>query len=1411
MVRVRKYKDGGASSNRYGVLTLDGRSYDVNDDLINQLRDYSKTLDQDVAYQFNNIINALNNGENISYNSADNSIAENVEFNATDNQNNRLSKRRSRAGRLLGNLWGGKENNSRLAINALKNFKVKEAPKNKFDWTRELVGEYTLDGDKKKYVNGANNEAIINRLRSLPLILNYSDDDIFSGYNNLTKQDYINFYNSIGEEGLNKLINRIKNGDWNNADAEALNDIGIILNEPSNENANSNTSTSGNNASGTSSGAAINGNGDSSLKNNPYVTIDSNGRIFVTDVFNETFGTKNAIYNDIWRDSLMRSGQWNPDIDWLRGYTRVGNRLYKTSDFGVEGSDLYNYARIKNGFYDLNRANNFNAANDIFEYLWGNSADFSSWDNNSTYNPWMSQRSSNFRYRPLTGLYELPEGQQMIQYYENPDLDYLGLPQSYKYAIFDKNGKLINDNVDINSYKSIVNGKQIPFNALHVINDENSPYNDMYINKFNLNGDTDRMWLFIDANDPENMIYYSKDLWDKHGLMDKNIRLPRELAAAINSNPNFWNRLLSDAILQNRFNRTLQEGVGSALGEGLRTTIGKLAGTSNTLSVNDFINLGFDANTANHLYDYFQNAYGDRNGRSRAQRRQDWLVDRYIDPNEAIESHQDGGIIGTTVDVNKHDKESKINNYRDTKKTSKGLRNMSTADRMQFASIAGDVASLLAAIPTGGNPVAAGIGAGSSLAQFTADVQRDGFNWSDVGSLAINLGLDAVTLLPGFGVAGKTAKLVKSVKKVANPLRKALLGIGAFNAANAVVNIANDEGTLDDWKALSTGLFAFKGIKDEVQNIVRTKYVGPKSGSKVKTESDLKKEFVDDYISKNPDATKYNGNNVEWYDPDTKSIKDYDKALEGIKSAGVKIPEFKIKAKLLSEKAKGAADNIVSGKWNPFGKNFKYSLKNRTLPDDIDVNNINPGRIRAYSRIRELNPAFDEALRSRGIYIPSRFIPEINGYGKWYYQAPKYSIISHKKGGKILKGQDGINDLENLGNGLLGTVKGDDVIVSSTNGYRRKPINLPDFKFRDDNSLMSEIKARGIAASKKLYTDTHNQENILSDNKQYGTEPIKPININKDLIYGLIDFGVSNRAINKSANENRKGIISGMIGSQLEHINESYPTLSLQDIVRGTNERMNNSLLFKSVNVDPKVRMAEQLIQSAQSDQILREGNAQISSRISDYNNYMTNLRQKYAENRNRVSNINRNNIGKGMMQLHMNEAARIQQNAQNLKNLMYQFRQDNARDILERQQASSLKDQMQANNDFSAELNSIYGNRYSAENTDPNISIEQFVRNVDPRGYSELMNKYYANLPIKQYNEGTPHSWFGRKKIDYFEPSYQYKTIPTKVTFVKDGGKMYRYREVSEQHYLDQQKAINKAINDLNNNIIKLFMQMMS
>jgi hypothetical protein len=52
--------------------------------------------------------------------------------------------------------------------------------------------------------------------------------------------------------------------------------------------------------------------------------------------------------------------------------------------------------------------------------------------------------------------------------------------------------------------------------------------------------------------------------------------------------------------------------------------------------------------------------------------------------------------------------------------------NFTAADKWQLASIAGDITSLLAAIPTGGNMVAAGAGLAGTGAQLVADIKRDG-------------------------------------------------------------------------------------------------------------------------------------------------------------------------------------------------------------------------------------------------------------------------------------------------------------------------------------------------------------------------------------------------------------------------------------------------------------------------------------------------------------------------------------------------------------------------------------------------------------------------------------------------------------------------------------------------------------
>lgn len=112
--------------------------------------------------------------------------------------------------------------------------------------------------------------------------------------------------------------------------------------------------------------------------------------------------------------------------------------------------------------------------------------------------------------------------------------------------------------------------------------------------------------------------------------------------------------------------------------------------------------------------------WGRRNGKNASKRQSERLV---------VPMNQKGGLIGKAVE-SVAPSEKEIKDYKDAAKTA-GVHddwNLSSADKLQIASIAGDVASLVAAIPTGGNPLAAGIGAGSTLAQFGADVKRDGLD-----------------------------------------------------------------------------------------------------------------------------------------------------------------------------------------------------------------------------------------------------------------------------------------------------------------------------------------------------------------------------------------------------------------------------------------------------------------------------------------------------------------------------------------------------------------------------------------------------------------------------------------------------------------------------------------------------------
>jgi hypothetical protein len=103
MAQIIKFQTGGSTSRRYGTFTIDGNQYQVDDDFLNQITNYGKSLDNETAYQFSKITDALKSGANLSYDSNADRLDGNVQFDVTDSQDSRLTKRRSRIGRLFGN------------------------------------------------------------------------------------------------------------------------------------------------------------------------------------------------------------------------------------------------------------------------------------------------------------------------------------------------------------------------------------------------------------------------------------------------------------------------------------------------------------------------------------------------------------------------------------------------------------------------------------------------------------------------------------------------------------------------------------------------------------------------------------------------------------------------------------------------------------------------------------------------------------------------------------------------------------------------------------------------------------------------------------------------------------------------------------------------------------------------------------------------------------------------------------------------------------------------------------------------------------------------------------------------------------------------------------------------------------
>lgn len=114
------------------------------------------------------------------------------------------------------------------------------------------------------------------------------------------------------------------------------------------------------------------------------------------------------------------------------------------------------------------------------------------------------------------------------------------------------------------------------------------------------------------------------------------------------------------------------------------------------------------------------------------------------------------------------------------------------AEIARLASIGADIASLFFDPLTG-----TAIGVGSTLTNFGADIADDGFQWSDVKNLGINLGFDLLGAIPIFGDAVGTGG--KIIKNLAKWTPRIMASLAAFQG------VKNFDGMMESWSKFASG------------------------------------------------------------------------------------------------------------------------------------------------------------------------------------------------------------------------------------------------------------------------------------------------------------------------------------------------------------------------------------------------------------------------------------------------------------------------------------------------------------------------------------------------------------------------------------------------------------------------------
>lgn len=1431
-VNIQKLQGGGAVK-KYGNFTKDGVTYQVDDDFLQAMAAHGSSITDDRARaDYGAIVNALRSGADLSYDSNTNELRGDVTFdNMSDRQRRRAARRTSKTGEALDSTFNGRVNQVKSATNALRGFNYNQvtpqANKNKsVDVSRKLFLSYKRDKDgnlvlddngRRIYNTDTDNTSIFDRLDFLRNLEKEENIVDWKGYNNQTKDVYSRFVKEYTD--WDGLYQRIKDGSITDSDINTLSKLGILDKT---------------NTSKTSEEGGAQSNQDKWDKDNNFTT-DFRNQFKISygpkgELLTEGFGLEG--YGKDWRNAYFGENFVNihPELKRFKDYILYNGRLYSKNEWANPESEINQILNSPNvDIFNKMRQNLFDPVkNGQWQVLWTNNP-FQRYNSQLQYNPYFNKtykNDDNVLYTYTSPLYEnLPKGVTVMDIIDNnTPRNEFGVPTSIPSIGLDENGNV----VDISKYiRAAGYNGEATGNAFYSRIDPTDKILGGYIwDDFDPSG---RYSFAYNPEDETQGFFYDTESKKLHPF-----------------NRNWFKSLLNDNYLSADEINAIKHREWS----GFRR----------------WLNAGF-----------FNDEYAGKRVPA-------------IHYNRQVPKQQTGGLINwISKDTEKTTPKVETRDEKKAATTSQiKSGDLTAADKWQLGALAADLGALVAAIPTGGNPVAAALGVGSTATQFISDVKRDGFDLGDLGNAALGLGLDVVSFLPGVGIAGKAAKTARIIKRIKPLLTAGFSALGLSAALNSI----NKEGewTLDDYRNILMGVQGLIGGKRALDRTIGYKKTGRTAdiSGKAAPEKliDIQKRALNDAVSQNPGQFK----GKAWYDAKTGNI-NYEDAL---KDADVlsNLPKNKLYQEGLS-KIKTATKNLNSSitdrltgdrkelrartedelPWflqNRFGRSWMRGAQNREFGNvverlenradfrkEFDAPSVRGLNIfeRGYRTTGELingdqayfNPYwFPNPIPAKPIKIrtakPRLMLPKTAG--SWVQLPNDGGMVYrpqslYKKGGKILKAQGGSKffgkSMDNQG--AYGSFEVDPVSVVAKSTFTRPTINLGNkvAGVQRDSNLEAQIKAstqpameaQKEKALKNIKANTVVSTGSASNGRGFSFNP-----------KNLLDLGSLAGGLISNARQRRelaRGIRAAAQGQLRSMPTEIYAPYTDMGIARMYGDRIKDIRQFKTVTSDPNQVMAERLMRDQQADQLANERDTRLSQTISEFNDKDLAARREYANQRTQIADYNKAVLGQMENMLAQNKAAK-QFTAWNqiINPFIDQKRMDLVRDQQDEQLAATVRDnialQQNAQKTYLELFNSVEAQKaweneqltnpnWKSDYGDSEAGRQKFLENYYSGSIQNLQNDMMMRSQLNSYLNSRSRFTGRRRTIDmpqstignyYRNPSF-YRTIPV---IKKKGGtitKTQRYRDFDEQAILDKAKDYRKAVQKMDDNLIKLLLKMLS